>query len=108
MERKMKRYASHFLFFPGYGCLSRYVVETYEGHVACIFPLTEEVEDTEWLPGIIALLPDKDSDIPDFDKCGHKLTTIPTDIEEKLSSLTAFLFFPFDFTTMRPCAETQR
>ncbi|WP_373749221.1 hypothetical protein [Bacteroides heparinolyticus] len=104
----MKRYASHFLFFPGYGCLSRHVVEMCEGHVVRIFPLTEEIENTEWLPGIIALLSDKDPDLPDFDKCGNKLTTVPADITEKLPSLTAFFFSPFDFTTMRPCAETQR
>lgn len=104
----MKRYASHFLFFPGYGCLSRHVVEMFEGHVVRIFPLTEEIENTEWLPGVIALLSDKDSDLPDFDKCGNKLTTVPADITEKLPFLTAFLFSPFDFTTMHPCAETQR
>lgn len=104
----MKRYASHFLFFPGYGCLNRHVVEMCEGHVVRIFPLTEEIENTEWLPGIIALLSGKDSDLPDFDKCGNKLTTVPADITEKLPFLTAFLFSPFDFTMMRPCVETQR
>ena len=53
----MKRYASHFLFLPGHGYLKQYVVEIGEGQcVSRIFPLTEEVENTEWLPGVIALL----------------------------------------------------
>ena len=48
----MKRYASHFLFLPGHGYLKQYVVEIGEGQcVSRIFPLTEEVENTEWLPG---------------------------------------------------------
>lgn len=47
----MKRYASHFLFLPGHGYLKQYVVEIGEGQcVSRIFPLTEEVENTEWLP----------------------------------------------------------
>lgn len=104
----MKRYASHFLYFPDHGCLNRHVVEMYESHVVRIFPLTEEVENTEWLPGVIVLLSGNDSYMPDFDKCGNKLTTVPADIKEKLFSLTAFLFSPFDFTTMHPCAETRR
>ena len=45
----MKRYASHFLFLPGHGYLKQYVVEIGEGQcVSRIFPLTEEVENTEW------------------------------------------------------------
>ena len=43
----MKRYASHFLFLPGHGYLKQYVVEIGEGQcVSRIFPLTEEVENT--------------------------------------------------------------
>ena len=54
----MKRYASNFLFLPGHGCLKQYVVEMDEGQGASrVFPLTEEVENTEWLPGVIVLLP---------------------------------------------------
>ena len=57
----MKRYASHFLFLPEYGYLRRQVVETEEGTIVRIFPLTEEVENTEWLPGVILLLPAADA-----------------------------------------------
>ena len=76
----MKRYASHFLFLPGHGYLKQYVVEIGEGQcVSRIFPLTEEVENTEWLPGVIALLTEAETDYPHF-----------------------------DFTTMQPGAGTQR
>ena len=59
----MKRYASHFLFLTGHGYLIQYVVEIGEGQcVSRIFPLTEEVENTEWLPGVIALLTEVETD----------------------------------------------
>ena len=94
----MKRYASHFLFLPGHGYLKQYVVEIGEGQcVSRIFPLTEEVENTEWLPGVIALLTEAETDYPHFDTCCNILTAIPPVIEEELSCLIPWLFFPFDF-----------
>ena len=45
-----------FLFLPAYGYLKQYVVETEEGIVVRLFPLTEEIENVEWLPGAIVLL----------------------------------------------------
>lgn len=56
----MKRFASHFLFLPAYGYLKQYVVETEEGIVVRLFPLTEEIENVEWLPGAIVLLTQKE------------------------------------------------
>ena len=108
-SESMKRYASHFLFLPGHGYLKQYVVEIGEGQcVSRIFPLTEEVENTEWLPGVIALLTEAETDYPHFDTCCNILTAIPPVIEEELSCLIPWLFFPFDFTTMLPGAGTQR
>ena len=90
----MKRYASHFLFLPGHGYLKQYVVEIGEGQcVSRIFPLTEEVENTEWLPGVIALLTEAKTDYPHFDKCRNILTAIPPGIEEELPCLIPWLFF---------------
>lgn len=68
----MKRYASHFLFLPRYGYLRQFAVEMEGGHAVRIFPLSEEVENTEWLPGVILLLdedirPDITSYEPYFD-----------------------------------------
>lgn len=105
----MKRYASHFLFLPGHGCLKQYVVEIAKGqHVSRIFPLTEEVENTEWVPGVIALLTEPETACPHFDTCCNILTAIPPGVEEELPYLIPCLFFPFDFTTMQPDAGTQR
>lgn len=104
----MKRYASHFLFLPEYGYLRRQVVETEEGTIVRIFQLTEEVENTEWLPGVMLLLPAADADMPEFGRQRNLLEAMPPEVEEKLSSFTPVVLFPFDFTTMRPVAGTQR
>lgn len=107
MEGDMKRYASHFLFFPDYGYLERHAVEVCRGRIVRIFPLEEEVESTEWLPGVIALLADEEGDLSMFGRGRHRLQTIPPTVEKKLPLLYPVLFSPFDFTTMRPVAGTR-
>lgn len=104
----MKRYSSHFLFLPEYGYLKRQVVEMEEEGIVRIFPLTEEVENTEWLPGVILLLPAAGVNMPEFGRQRDLLEAIPLEVEERLSSFTPFILFPFDFTTMRPVAGTRR
>ena len=48
----MKRFASHYLLIPGVGFVKQQVVEiSDEGVAQNIFPLNEEVESVEWLPG---------------------------------------------------------
>ncbi len=54
----MKRFASHYVALPGNMFLKQCVVEMEEGVVIRLFPLTEEIESVEWLPGVIALLPE--------------------------------------------------
>ena len=61
----MKRFASHFLFLPAYGYLKQYAIETEEGIVVRLFPLTEEMENVEWLPGAIVLLTQNELKEPD-------------------------------------------
>ena len=61
----MKRFASHFLFLPAYGYLKQYAIETEEGIVVRLFPLTEEIENVEWLPGAIVLLTQNELKEPD-------------------------------------------
>ncbi len=106
----MKRYASHFLFLPEYGYLKQHVIEMEEEHVFSISPLTEETENTEWFPGVIALLryseQSEESDF--FDKSDDTLSAVPQSIEKELPFLIPYLFYHFDFTTMRPVAETRR
>lgn len=79
----MKRYAAHFLFLPGYGYLKQYAIEVKDGRVARMFFLSEEVENVEWLPGVIMLVGHPDS------------------------SWIPYLLYPFDFTTMRPVSGTR-
>ena len=81
----MKRFASHYLFVPESGFLKQYVVELEEERVVRFFPLTEEIESVEWMPGVIVLSKEKAEDL-----------------------FSAFILYPFDFTTMQPVAETQR
>lgn len=105
----MKRYASHFLFLPRYGFLERRVVELQEGRVSRVFPLTEEVENTEWMPGVIALLPPDADAMPDFSRSPRKLPAMPSAIgAAQLRACVPVLFFPFDFTAMQPVAGTRR
>lgn len=82
----MKRFASHYLLIPAVGYMKQQVVEiTDEGVVRGVFPLTEEIESVEWMPGVIVLSKEKAEDL-----------------------FSAFILYPFDFTTMQPVAETQR
>ena len=43
----MKRFASHLILRRGYGYLKQYAIETEEGMVVRLFPLTEEIENVE-------------------------------------------------------------
>nr|WP_302831737.1 hypothetical protein [uncultured Bacteroides sp.] len=79
----MKRYASHFVILSGQDYLKQHVVELENGYVVNVFPLTEELEDIEWLPGAIYL----------------------TKAE---GGLTATYVPDFDITTMQPVAGTRR
>lgn len=79
----MKRFASHYLYLPNKGFMKQYVIEMEGGYVVNFYPLTEEIESVEWMPGVIELAPQEDK-------------------------LYAFILYPFDFKTMQPVAGTQR
>ena len=81
----MKRYASHYLLTPEGTALKQQVVVV-DGQAVGYFALTEEVEDVEWRPGVIALEPDSGRD----------------------GQLTPYWYYPYDLTAMRPVAATQR
>ncbi len=114
----MKRYASHFLFLPGYGYLRQFAVEMEGERAVRLFPLSEEVENTEWLPGVILLLdedirPDMASYEPYFNTA-HVWQSVPGSLSHLLEdgkgrsvSFIPYLLFPFDFTAMRPVAGTR-
>ena len=121
----MKRFASHFLFLPAYGYLKQYAVETEEGSVVRIFPLTEEIENVEWLQDELKEL---DTNSPlvnapqNYSKTSAEfyynstrilvkfpqnlLMALPPSIEGRCQLLPVY-FSNFDITTMLPVAGTR-
>ena len=103
----MIRYASHYLFLPGHGFLRRYVVQMCGGRVEALFPLSDEIENTVWQPGVIALVEDGAD--------AASLSFAPKDVRADVSAgvlsrlprLVPVLWFPFDFIKMEPVAGTR-
>ena len=112
----MKRFAAHYLLLQ--------VVEIADdGRVCHIFPLTEEIESVEWMPGLIALLPGSEikntgmfeKNIPVFQfnlpVVSDQTSSCPKEFlavsEERGEVLFPYLFYPFDFTSMQPVAGTR-
>ncbi len=112
----MKRFASHYLLIPAVGYMKQQVVEiTDEGVVRGVFPLTEEIESVEWMPGVIVLL--SESQMEEIKNTGMILKNIPVfqinpsnilnqssrcfeeslkELKEKGEVLFPVLFYPFD------------
>ena len=110
----MKRYASHYLYIPNIGFLKQQVVELNEGRVIRLFPLTEEIESVEWMPGVIVLSTEQDIDKnrEELNVSGKRSTllhSIPSEVETELlrSGLVPYLLYPFDFISMQPVAGTR-
>ena len=123
----MKRFASHYLFMPDVGFIKQQVVEiTDEGVVRDTFPLTEEIESVEWMPGVIVLLPA--DQLEEIKITGMILKNIPVfqinpsnilnqssrcfeeslkELKEKGEVLFPVLFYPFDFISMQPVDGTR-
>ena len=125
----MKRFASHYLLIPAVGYMKQQVVEiTDEGVVRGVFPLTEEIESVEWMPGVIVLL--SESQVEEIKNTGMILKNIPVfqinlpsasvsnqssqcfneylqEAEKKGEVLFPYLFYPFDFTSMQPVDGTR-
>ena len=123
----MKRFASHYLFMPDVGFIKQQVVEiTDEGVVRDTFPLTEEIESVEWMPGVIVLLPA--DQLEEIKNTGMILKNIPVfqinpsnilnqssrcfeeslkELKEKGEVLFPVLFYPFYFISMQPVDGTR-
>ena len=123
----MKRFASHYLFMPDVGFKKQQEVEiTDEGVVRDTFPLTEEIESVEWMPGVIVLLPA--DQLEEIKNTGMILKNIPVfqinpsnilnqssrcfeeslkELKEKGEVLFPVLFYPFDFISMQPVDGTR-
>ena len=120
----MKRFAAHYLLLPDVGFIRQQVVEIAdEGYVRDVFPLTEEIESVEWMPGLIALLPEnKIKNTEMFSKyisvfqfnlpivSGQTFQCFKEALaasEKRGEVLFPYLFYPFDFTSMQPVAGTR-
>ena len=123
----MKCFASHYLLIPAVGYMKQQVVEiTDEGVVRGVFPLTEEIESVEWMPGVIVLLPA--DQLEEIKNTGMILKNIPVfqinpsnilnqssrcfeeslkELKEKGEVLFPVLFYPFDFISMQPVDGTR-
>ena len=120
----MKRFAAHYLLLPDVGFIRQQVVEIAdEGYARDIFPLTEEIESVEWMPGLIALLPDNEikntemfeKNIPVFqinpsnilNQSSRCFEESLKELKEKGEVLFPVLFYPFDFISMQPVDGTR-
>ncbi len=120
----MKRFASHYLYLSGVGLLKQQVIEiTNAGWVSDIFPLTEEIESVEWMPGLIILLPENDKkniemilkNISMFNdnspivlsESSQYLKKYLSDLEKSETAMFPYLLYPFDFTLMKPVDGTR-
>lgn len=80
---KHRRYVAHYLYTPSRGYLKLHGVEIDGKSLIRIFSFTEEMENAEWLPGIIKL-----EITPD-----HRVEI--------------WHYYPFNFINMMPVFETQ-
>ncbi|WP_303005899.1 hypothetical protein [Bacteroides congonensis] len=122
----MKRFASHYLLIPDVGFMKQQVVEINdEGIAQGIFPLTEEIESVEWMPGVIVLLSARQynlsgTDCTDytvfsyFKPCNpcnpcliNSLNEHLHEMERRGEALLPYLFYPFDFISMQPVDGTR-
>ena len=112
---------------PDVGFIKQQVVEiTDEGVVRDTFPLTEEIESVEWMPGVIVLLPA--DQLEEIKNTGMILKNIPVfqinpsnilnqssrcfeeslkELKEKGEVLFPVLFYPCDFISMQPVDGTR-
>lgn len=123
----MKRFASHYLLIPDIGFMKQQVVEINdEGVAQSIFPLTEEIESVEWMPGVIILFSARQME--DIKNTGMILKNIPVfqsnlpivsnqssqysselldESKRRGETLLPYLFYPFDFISMQPVDGTR-
>ena len=116
----MKRYAAHYLQTPAGTFLRQQVVEVVDGHVLRYFPLTTEVEGVVWMPGVIVLEPAGGQQVTQADPthapktlCTPSAPLTPSPVAnepgcDQSSQFIPYIYYPFDFTAMRPTFATQR
>lgn len=123
----MKRFASHYLLMPDVGFMKQQVVEINdEGVAQGIFPLTEEIESVEWMPGVIVLLSARQmekikntgmilknisvfqSNLPIVSNQSSQYSSELLNASKRGGeALLPYLFYPFDFISMQPVDGTR-
>ncbi len=109
----VKRYSAHFLYATHCGFLKQQVVEVENGYVRNYFPLSEELENVEWFPGVILLLTMAEVLRLETDPGSAQEYTEffvkQINVSPSLSSppLIPILLFPFDFIEMKPVSGTR-
>lgn len=103
----MTCFAAHYLFLPGHGFLKQQAIEVEGNRIRRVFPLTEEVENTLWQAGVIALLPAGSPVSTLSFSPSDVLDKLPEDVAETLEQLTPVWFTPFDLRVRKPVAETR-
>ena len=110
----MKRFASHYLLIPSVGFVKQQVVEiSDEGVAQNIFPLTEEVpvhqmEEIKNIGMVAKNIPVFQQNLPVLIAASSCTLNDFLDTSRKNGEvLFPYLFYPFDFTSMRPVDGTR-
>ena len=99
----MKRFAAHYLYLQGYGYLKQCAVEVDSDKVVSISPCMAEVENTEWLPGVLML--HSTNNWREVVITPQIINEIPTNLSNDAWRVTHL--YPYNFTSMMPCDETR-
>lgn len=121
----MKNFAAHYIYIPDGGFFKQSGVSIDDtGRVVSVFALDDEVESVEWHPGVIVVLP-ASPNINNDETLIAVVSSLFTHQKAVFSHLTdsnkemvdrlilndqtmvAYLFFPFDFTSMKLDGETR-
>lgn len=109
----IRRYAAQFLYVSGVGFIRRQVVELENDVVVRISPLLCELENTEWLTGILALLPPfaewgENEGWSAGDSLAPVVETLPEDWHDRVVALKLYWLSPFNLTARKPVSGTRR
>ena len=111
----MNRYAAHYVLWPGTAFFKQCAVAVENGRVRHVFGVSQELESIEWHPGVIVLMAGKEDGLLGAGDMWHVPEAVLTpELAEKASvsfsqkRVQAWLFYPFNFTSMRPVGGTRR
>lgn len=111
----IRRFAANYLLIPGIGFFRQSVLEIDdEGVVARVFELTEEGENTSWIPGLLVLRrrdgAGEVSELLPEDVVLPEVCRSYPDIPEhyfREYRFDLFRVYPFDFVCMKPTGDSR-